>query len=454
MTSVSQAPLPAPTAPVHPPQAPTYVVGHRNPDADAICSAIAYAAYKEARGEPGYIAARCGNSNARIDTILARFHQPLPHYLSDVSPRVHDLMTRAVVSIGENATCAEALELIDHHHVRVLPVTTGHRKPVGTVSLAHLGSVFIPRVNEPRLMRQVHTSLAAIARALQGRVIHLPAGDQVEDFYVRLGTMDIQSFWSISIRENIPAAQSIIIGISCRVIALISKSLCKRSLRLPLKIDERPAASAVVRQACRHYLGGVQVGNGHNPSGLSDFLGLVAFTAGAEVTVLVAALVSAADAGTISAGVVFWGAGLASGFAALCFCTNGWVSAFAGVDLDRAALDGAAFGGAALTTTFLTVAAFGTGFATSFSASALATGSEVSVLATGAAGNASAGALTEVSTHGSGKGSTNASAAITAGFSAGASTTTVTCGATGVSSATAGATLAAGICAATTRGVA
>ena len=94
------------------PATPTYVVGHRNPDADAICSAIAYAAYKEARGEPGYIAARCGNSNARIDTILARFRQPLPLYLSDVSPRVHDLMTPAVISVRENATCAEALELI------------------------------------------------------------------------------------------------------------------------------------------------------------------------------------------------------------------------------------------------------------------------------------------------------------------------------------------------------
>jgi manganese-dependent inorganic pyrophosphatase len=241
MTSVRQAPLPAPTAPVHPPQAPTYVVGHRNPDADAICSAIAYAAYKEARGEPGYIAARCGNSNARIDTILARFHQPLPHYLSDVSPRVHDLMTRAVVSIGENATCAEALELIDHHHVRVLPVTTGHRKPVGTVSLAHLGSVFIPRVNEPRLMRQVHTSLAAIARALQGRVIHLPAGDQVEDFYVRLGTMDIQSFWSISIRENIPAAQSIIIVGDRRDVQLRAIELGIRALVITGSIEIDPA---------------------------------------------------------------------------------------------------------------------------------------------------------------------------------------------------------------------
>ena len=45
------------------PANPTYIVGHRNPDADSICSAIAYAAFKEARGEAGYIAARCGNSS-------------------------------------------------------------------------------------------------------------------------------------------------------------------------------------------------------------------------------------------------------------------------------------------------------------------------------------------------------------------------------------------------------
>ncbi|MEO6244374.1 MAG: putative manganese-dependent inorganic diphosphatase [Opitutaceae bacterium] len=200
-----------PSAPAPASLPPTYVVGHKNPDADAICSAIAYAAFKEARGERGYVAARCGNSNARIDTILARFRQPLPHYLSDVSPRVHDLMTSGVISVTESATCAEALELIDRHHVRVLPITNSRRKPVGTVSLAQLGGVFIPRVSEPRLMRQVHTSLASIARALKGRPLILVDEKKVEDLYVRLGTMDIRSFWSISEKENIPASQSIII---------------------------------------------------------------------------------------------------------------------------------------------------------------------------------------------------------------------------------------------------
>src|SRR5476649_678480 len=175
--------------------------------ADAICSAIAYAAFKELRGEHGYVAARCGNSNARIDTILQRFHQPLPLYLSDVSPRVRDLMVADVVSVSANATCAEALELIDRHDIRILPVTDARNHVVGTISLPHLGGIFIPRVSEPLLMRQVNTSLAHIARALRARVLHFSDEHKPEQLYVRLGTMDIRSFWKISERENIPAPQ-------------------------------------------------------------------------------------------------------------------------------------------------------------------------------------------------------------------------------------------------------
>jgi manganese-dependent inorganic pyrophosphatase len=182
------------TAPVAPAADTTYIIGHKNPDADAICSAIAYAAFKAQRGELGYVAARCGNSNARIDTILHRFHQPLPIYLSDVSPRVRDLMISEVVSVPAHATCAEALELIDRHDIRLLPVTDRNNHVVGTISLPHLGGIFIPRASEPRLMRQVNTSLANIARALHGRVIqHVGDEQKIEQLYVRLGTMDIRS---------------------------------------------------------------------------------------------------------------------------------------------------------------------------------------------------------------------------------------------------------------------
>jgi len=222
------------------PEGTTYIIGHRNPDADAICSAIAYAAYKEMRGETGFVAARCGNSNARIDTILARFHQPLPLYLSDVSPRVHDLMSAEVVSVAENATCAEALELIDRHHIRLLPVLSSRRRIVGTVSLAALGSIFIPRAHEPRLMRQVNTSLANITRALHARPLHLVGERRGEELYVRLGTMDIRSFWSISEREKIPAGQSIIIVGDRRDVQKRSIELGIRALVITSNLEVDP----------------------------------------------------------------------------------------------------------------------------------------------------------------------------------------------------------------------
>lgn len=198
----------APTAPA---SNLTYIIGHKNPDADAICSAIAYAAYKEAKQISGYAAARCGNSNARIDTILQRFHQPLPTYLSDVTPRVRDVMVEKVISVSAHATCAEALELIDQHDVRVLPVVTDDQRVIGSVSVFQLGGYFIPKLRELREMRKVSSSLAHIARALRARVIHLLDPEKVEDIYVRIGAMDVRSFGKFSENEGIPASQSAII---------------------------------------------------------------------------------------------------------------------------------------------------------------------------------------------------------------------------------------------------
>ena len=190
---------------------PIYVIGHRNPDADSICSAIAYAAFKEARGESGYVAARCGNSNARIDAILERFRTPLPHYLSDVFPRVRDMMVRQPLAVQEDVTCAEALKLIDRHGITYLPVVSDQQRAVGSVTLAQLGHFFIPRIDEPRTMRQVRTSLARIVSSLQASVLHTVDENRLENLFVRIGAMDVGTFWKISEKEQIPPGQSLII---------------------------------------------------------------------------------------------------------------------------------------------------------------------------------------------------------------------------------------------------
>ena len=227
--------------------APTYVVGHRNPDADSICSALAYAAFKQARGETNYQAARCGNTNARIDAILERFKTPLPLYLSDVAPRVRDVMTTEIHSVTAAATCAEALESIDRHGHRMVPVLEADGRVVGIVTTAQLAHSFLPQVAEPKRMRQVSTDLQSIARTLRARTVHLGQDpERIEELFVRIGAMDIGSFWRLSQAEGIPARQSIIVVGDRRNIQERSIEL---GVRLLVISGNQPVADEVVAAA-------------------------------------------------------------------------------------------------------------------------------------------------------------------------------------------------------------
>ena len=190
---------------------PTYIIGHRNPDADSICSAIAYASFKAAIGEQGFSAARCGNSNARIDAILNRFQQPLPLFLADVTPRVRDIMVTDVIKAERGATCAECLELIDRHDIRSLPLVDEDHHVLGFISVFQLGGYFIPKIKDPREMRQVYSSINSVVRALKACVLYLRDADTFQNMYVKIGAMDIRSFGRFSDAEAIPASETIIV---------------------------------------------------------------------------------------------------------------------------------------------------------------------------------------------------------------------------------------------------
>lgn len=190
---------------------PIYILGHKNPDADAICSAIAYEAYKHAIGETHYQAARCGNSNARIDAILERFQTPLPLFIGDVTPRVETIMVREPRTVTRQSTCAEALELIDTYDVRALPVVDDDGKVEGTISFFQLGEFFIPKPRAPREMRRVKTSIDSIISALNATVLNSENADSIEELYVRVGAMDIRSFDTYHKDEGTAAENSIIV---------------------------------------------------------------------------------------------------------------------------------------------------------------------------------------------------------------------------------------------------
>ncbi|HKK19604.1 MAG TPA: putative manganese-dependent inorganic diphosphatase [Opitutales bacterium] len=191
--------------------APIYILGHKNPDVDAICSALAYEAYKHATGQTEYKAARCGNSNARIDAILDRFKVKLPQFIGDVTPRVDNLMHKNVLSVSRESTCSEALELIDKHDVRALPVVNDSGEVEGLVSIFQLGEFFIPKPKDPRSMRRVNTSIKSIIRSLNATVLHCDNTEKMEELFVRIGAMDIRSFGSHHKEQGLPSGKSIII---------------------------------------------------------------------------------------------------------------------------------------------------------------------------------------------------------------------------------------------------
>lgn len=190
---------------------PIYIIGHKNPDTDSVCSALAYAALKHAQGQHQYLAARCGNSNSRIDAVLNQFKVPLPTFVGDVTPRVRDIMRRDMHLINDQATCAQALDIIEKYDLRAIPVIKGENELAGMISVFHLGEFFIPKPNNTREIRHVQTSIREIVDALGARVINLKDPDVLEDLYVRVGAMDIRSFGRFVDKEATKPEESIII---------------------------------------------------------------------------------------------------------------------------------------------------------------------------------------------------------------------------------------------------
>jgi len=227
---------------------PVYVIGHKNPDADSVCAAIAYAAFQKARGADEYIPARAGNSNARIDALMGRFNTALPVLINDVTPRVRDVMATTPHTLLQGATCAEALELIDRHDIRALPVLDKDGRVKGVLSIFHLGEFFAPKPRDPRQMRRVHTSVNAVLGALKAQALHLHQPERKEDIFLRVGAMDVKSFGRFSATDGIAPEQSCVIVGDRRDIQLCAIEMGVRALVITGNLTPEPDVLALAKE--------------------------------------------------------------------------------------------------------------------------------------------------------------------------------------------------------------
>ena len=73
---------------------PVFVVGHKNPDTDSVCAAIAYARLKTIVTGRAYEPRRAGHLNEETSYVLDRFGVDKPLMLTDVRTQVKDLEIR------------------------------------------------------------------------------------------------------------------------------------------------------------------------------------------------------------------------------------------------------------------------------------------------------------------------------------------------------------------------
>ncbi|MBI2950200.1 MAG: putative manganese-dependent inorganic diphosphatase [Verrucomicrobia bacterium] len=223
------------------------VIGHRNPDTDAICSAIGYAEFKRRTGMPQAVAARCGDTNERIDFVLHAFNTAPPRFVADVTPRIRDVMQANVISVSPEATVAEALGLIEERNIRVVPVLNEDRTCRGLVSLFKMEKFFFPTPNRLIDSRRICASVRNLARTLSGRIVHAREPDREEELVLMIGAMSVESF------ENRLATfppEKVLVAVGDR--RDIQSLAIRERVRMIVITGGLPAADAVIEEARRN----------------------------------------------------------------------------------------------------------------------------------------------------------------------------------------------------------
>ncbi len=169
---------------------PFYVIGHKNPDTDSICSAIGYAALLRAVGEePHAIAARCGEISQRTKWVLERAELEAPALITDVRTNAGMICHREVIKVTVADTFLTAYRRMLAARIRCVPVEDEQGNLCGILRYFDLLKLLLPADTEGLSVRTVHASLAHLAETLQAESFGAgnPLPEREEDLILLVG---------------------------------------------------------------------------------------------------------------------------------------------------------------------------------------------------------------------------------------------------------------------------
>jgi manganese-dependent inorganic pyrophosphatase len=148
-----------------------YVIGHRNPDTDSVCSAIAYAHFKNVTDKRFfYIPARAGKLTDETRFILDRFGVPAPNEMESIAATVADLDMKKPISINLRDSVQALALLMRDSGVRSLPVVDDTGRVIGIVGLKDIAKHYMDSVGFSDLS-EMPINLDILIKTLEGRVI-------------------------------------------------------------------------------------------------------------------------------------------------------------------------------------------------------------------------------------------------------------------------------------------
>lgn len=147
----------------------TYVVGHKNPDTDSICSAIAYANLKRQITGEEYVAKRAGELNGETEYVLERFGVESPGYLNDVHLQVKDMDIRQMEGIMGHVSIKEAWAIMKEMNIKTMPITRNERLE-GLITIGDIATSYM-EVYDSRILATARTQYRNIVNTLDGSII-------------------------------------------------------------------------------------------------------------------------------------------------------------------------------------------------------------------------------------------------------------------------------------------
>lgn len=170
-----------------------YVIGHKNPDADSVVAATAYAELKRTLGMTAARAARAGAANPQTEYIFSRFSVELPEFVPDLVPKVEYYLSGKAPTVRNDTPLWEALALMGQVERKVLPIVDARGRYQSMLHYGAFAENILTKIN-PHKKAVIPTSISHLLTTIKAQPIVVCDEDVLFKARIVVAALETKSF--------------------------------------------------------------------------------------------------------------------------------------------------------------------------------------------------------------------------------------------------------------------